>query len=92
MYHLVWIVWIPKYRKRLLKGEVKKRLEELFYECAEMNGWEIKELNIQIDHVHMMIWLKPSISVIRAVQFLKGGSKQSDKKRISKFKRIFVGK
>ncbi len=71
MYHLVWI---PKYRKRILKGAIAKRLEELFRECAEVNEWEIKEINIQIDHVHMLIQLKPSISVSQAVQFFKGGS------------------
>jgi putative transposase len=71
MYHLVWI---PKYRKRILDGALKKRLEFLFRQCAEMNGWEIEELNIQIDHVHMLIQLKPTISVSKAIQLLKGGS------------------
>lgn len=71
MYHLVWI---PKYRKRVLKGDIALRLKELFYECAEMNRWSIEELNIQVDHVHMMIQLKPNVSVSTAMQFLKGGS------------------
>ena len=71
MYHLVWI---PKYRKRILEGALKKRLEFLFRQCAEMNGWEIEELNIQVDHVHMLIQLKPTISVSKAIQLLKGGS------------------
>jgi len=71
MYHLVWI---PKYRKRILRGAVAKRLGELFYECAEVNGWEIQEMNIQFDHVHMLIQLKPDVSVSRAVQLFKGGS------------------
>ena len=71
MYHLVWI---PKYRKRVLHGAVAKRLEELFRQCADVNGWEIEELNIQKDHVHMLIQLKPSLSVSQSVQLLKGGS------------------
>ncbi len=71
MYHLVWI---PKYRKRILKGELKTRLEELFRQCAEMNDWHIEELNIQVDHVHMLIQIKPTISLSAAVQLLKGGS------------------
>ena len=71
MYHLVWI---PKYRKRILKGALKAKLEFLFQQCAEINGWEIEELNIQLDHVHLMIQLKPTISVSKAVQLLKGGS------------------
>lgn len=71
MYHLVWI---PKYRKRVLEGSVLHRLEELFKECSDMNKWRIDELNIQPDHVHMLIQLRPNVSVSRAVQFLKGGS------------------
>jgi putative transposase len=71
MYH---IVWIPKYRKRVLVGKIANRLKELFLQCAEMNRWEIHELNIQKDHVHMLIQLRQDISVSRAVQLLKGGS------------------
>ena len=71
MYH---IVWIPKYRKRVLGGEVAERLKELFFQCAEVNKWRIDELNIQPDHVHLIIQLRQDISVSRAVQFLKGGS------------------
>ncbi|QQR48839.1 IS200/IS605 family transposase [bacterium] len=71
MYHLVWI---PKYRKRILKGAIAKRIEELFRQCAEVNRWEIHELNIQSDHVHMLIQIKPSISVSMVVQLFKGGS------------------
>jgi putative transposase len=71
MYH---IVWIPKYRKRILRGKLAARLRELFLECAEVNGWRIDELNIQVDHVHMLIQLTPAVSVSRAVQLFKGGS------------------
>ena len=71
MYH---IVWIPKYRKRVLKGKVAERLKELFLQCAEVNKWEVKELNIQEDHVHLLIQLKQNISVSYAVQMFKGGS------------------
>ena len=70
-YHLVWI---PKYRKRVLIGPLGRRLYELFRECAEVNNWEIGEMNIQKDHVHMLIQLPPSIAVAQVVQILKGGS------------------
>ena len=71
MYHLIFT---PKYRKRILHGKVSKRLEELFRQCAEINEWEIHELNIQQDHVHMLLQIKPKISLSYAVQLLKGGS------------------
>ena len=71
MYHLIWI---PKYRKRVLRGAIAKRIEELLRQCSEINGWRIDELNIQPDHVHMLIQLKPNISVSKAVQLFKEGS------------------
>lgn len=71
MFHLVWI---PKYRKRLLKGPIAARLKELFEQCAEVHNWEIQELNIQVDHVHMLLQIAPKTSVSQAVQYLKGGS------------------
>jgi putative transposase len=71
MYHLVWI---PKYRKRLLVGKVAGRLKELLHECAAMNKWKIEELNIQKDHVHMLVQMNPNISVSTMVQFFKGGT------------------
>ena len=71
IYHLIWI---PKYRKRILKGKIETRIRELFKQCAEVNNWEIQELNIQEDHIHMIVQLIPSISISKVVQLFKGGS------------------
>ena len=70
-YHLVWI---PKYRKRVLIGPLARRLYELFRECAEVNAWHIAEMNIQPDHVHMLVQLPPKEAVAHAVNIMKGGS------------------
>jgi len=43
MYHLVWI---PKYRKRVLNGKVAERIKDLLHECADLQRWKIEELNI----------------------------------------------
>jgi putative transposase len=88
MYHLVWI---SKYRKRILKGMIKARLEELFCECAEINEWTIEELNIQEDHVHMLVGLKPSISVSKAVQYFKGGSSRVIRKEYPELEEFLWG-
>lgn len=71
MYH---IVWIPKYRKRVLSGLIATRVEELLRQCAEMNRWGIQELNVQPDHVHILVQVKSDISLSRVVQLFKGGS------------------
>ena len=71
IYH---IVWIPKFRKRLLDNKIKERLRELFYECALVNNWEIIEMAIEVDHIHAMLQLPPKISISKVVQLFKGGS------------------
>jgi len=70
-YHLVWI---PKYRKRVLRGPLARRLYELLRQCAEMNQWTIEELNVQVDHVHLLIQLPPKQAVAHAMQLMKGGT------------------
>src|SRR5436190_13967537 len=88
MYHLVWI---PKYRKRILKGKIAKRLSELFRECCDMNDWIIEELNIQPDHVHMMVQLKTTTSVSSAMQYLKGGSSRIIRKEFPELEEFLWG-
>ena len=71
MYHLVWI---PKYRKRVLRGPLSGRLYELLRQCAEMNGWQVEELNVQVDHIHLLVQLPPKEAVAHAMQLMKGGT------------------
>ena len=89
MYHLVWI---PKYRKRVLQGKIAKRLEELFRECADMNRWRIEELNIQPDHVHMLVQMRPDVSVSKMVQLFKGRSSNIIRKEFSELQEFLWGK
>jgi putative transposase len=70
-YHLVWI---PKYRRRVLQGKIAIRLKNLMYEACRMNGWWISEMSIQDDHIHVVVQLPPQVSVAEAVQIFKGGT------------------
>ena len=89
MYH---IVWIPKYRKRVLVGRLADRLKELLYECAEINKWQIHELNIQEDHVHMIVQLRTNISLAMAVQLMKGGTSKIIREEFPELKEFLWGK
>jgi putative transposase len=73
-YHLVWI---PKYRKRVLCGEIATAVQKLFYECGQMNDWWIEQLNVMPDHIHMLVELPPTVSVPMAVKTFKGGSSRA---------------
>lgn len=89
--HMYHIVWIPKYRKRILRGEIASRIEDLLRECAMMNRWEIHELNIQVDHVHMLVQLRPNVSVSKAVQLFKGGSSKVIREEYPKLEEFLWG-
>jgi putative transposase len=89
MYHLVWI---PKYRKRVLKGSIVDRLTELFHECADMQRWKIEELNIQVDHVHILVQMRPDVSVSKMVQLFKGRSSKAIRKEFPELQEFLWGK
>ena len=88
MYH---IVWIPKYRKRVLKGAIASRLKELIQECSDVNRWHVLEINIMPDHIHILIRLRPDISISKAVQLLKGRSSKIIRKEFPSLKEFYWG-
>ena len=68
-YHLVWI---PKYRRRILTGEIATRLSELLQETAERNDIEILSESIQSDHIHLFVSAPPRLSPSSIVNIFKG--------------------
>ncbi len=88
LYHLVWI---PKYRKRVLQGKIAVRLKGLLYEACEMNRWWISEISVQKDHVHMVIQITPSDSVAKTVQYLKGGTSRIIRKEFPELEEFLWG-
>lgn len=88
---MIHLVWIPKYRKRVLKGELAKRIKELLELCAETNGWKIEEINVQLDHVHIVVQFVPTISVSKMVQLFKGKSSRIIRKEFSELEEVYWG-
>lgn len=66
------IVWCPKYRRKILVGNVEARLKELIVEsCISMNI-DIIEMEIIPDHVHILIEVYPQFGVHKVVKNIKG--------------------
>ena len=65
------IVWTPKYRFRVLFGEVKVLVENDIRMLCEWKGVEVIELNVQIDHVHIVCSIPPKVSVSELLGTLK---------------------
>lgn len=72
-YHIYYhLVWIPKYRKKTLGEQVKKRLEKIFMEIAEDKRLEISSMEIMPDHMHMFVSSPPQNSPSLLVNWFKG--------------------
>lgn len=75
--HVIWhceyhLVWVPKYRYRVLKGPVKREVEQCIRVYCSQLKCEIVELNVQDDHVHLLVKIPPKESVSKVMGMLKG--------------------
>lgn len=66
--HSIWhchyhVVWTPKYRYRILTGRVKESVEQSIRIFSEKLDCTIVEMNVQIDHVHVVVMVPPKISI-----------------------------
>ena len=68
------IVFIPKYRKKVLYGANKKDLQEIIPKLCEMKKVELIEGKVCKDHIHMCLKIPPKFSISSIVGFLKGKS------------------
>ena len=87
-YHLVWI---PKYRKRVLRGKIVIRLKRLLYDGCRVNKWLMSELSIQEDHVHIILQTSPTNSVAEVAQRLKGGTSRVIRKEFPELEEFLWG-
>ena len=73
-YHRFHIVWITKYRYRVIQGEMKLRIREIIAKAAQELGIKIINGVLSADHVHIMAEIPPHISVSQFVKIAKGRS------------------
>ena len=67
------IVFCPKYRLRILKEEVAEYTKQQIYQlCGQKDRVEVIELNVQADHVHLIVSIPPKYAVSNFVGYLKG--------------------
>ncbi len=71
LYHLIWC---PKRRKPILTGTIKDRCQQLLEAKCQEKGWQIVELAIQPDHIHLFVRVWPSDSASEVIKELKGST------------------
>lgn len=75
VHHILYhIIFCPKRRKKVLVGPVRDRLEQITREVAQENGWQIVDLAIQPDHVHLFIQTNPYTLPTSIPRLIKGRS------------------
>jgi putative transposase len=68
------IIFCPKYRRKVLVGDIEKDLKQIFYEIAKEKDAEIKALEVMPDHVHMFISIDPRQPIHELIRLFKGKS------------------
>ena len=68
----VHVVWLPKYRKPVLTGEVAVRVRDLIRQIAAEHELEILSGKVARDHIHVFLSYRPNQDVSRIMQWLKG--------------------
>ena len=66
------IVWIPKYRYRVMTGELRGYIHSMPRRLCDWKKLGLIELNVQPEHVHLVLWIPPNSSVSQVAGFLKG--------------------
>jgi len=77
--HVLWhcqyhLIWVPKYRYKIMEGEMKTELNRCIRQFCEQKHCIVQELNIQSDHVHMIVLVPPKVSISDLMGILKGRS------------------
>ena len=85
------VVFIPKYRRKVMYGGIRRYLGETFRELAREREARIEEGHLMPDHVHMLICIPPKYSVAQVVGYLKGKSAISIARTYLGVRRNFIG-
>ena len=95
--HAVWdckyhLVWCPKCRFQILKGEVGKSMREIIRQLCRQKEIVILEGNVQVDHIHLVMSFPPRYSVSYVAGYLKGKSAIAIFDRFAQLKQRYWGR
>ena len=91
-YHRYHVVWITKYRFKVLQGAVQKRVREIIRQVCRENGVEIISGVLSSDHVHMFVSIPPSLSVSDFMRKVKGRSSHKVQLEFPALKKRYWGR
>ncbi|MBQ1305902.1 MAG: IS200/IS605 family transposase [Erysipelotrichales bacterium] len=68
------VVFCPKYRRKVLVGDVESRLKEIVINVCAEHGIDLLEMEIMPDHVHLLLEVDPQFGIHKAIKTIKGVS------------------
>ena len=85
------VVFIPKYRKKVIYGELRRYLGEVLRRLAQQRESEVEEGHLLVDHVHIMLSIPPKYLVAQVIGYIKGKSAIHIARHFAGRPRNFVG-
>lgn len=68
------VVWCPKYGRKVLIGPIETRLKEIIRQVCQECRAEVEELEVLLDHVHLLVSVDPQFGIHRLMKLIKGRS------------------
>ncbi len=87
-YHFVFI---PRYRKRVLNKPIAKRIEGMIRFACQINDWELFEIAVELDHVHLYLGAQPKFSPSEVMKIIKGGTSKKIRELYPELDEVFWG-
>ena len=85
------LIWIPKYRKKILFGNLRKYLGDVFRELALQKESKVLEGHLIGDHVHMLVSIPPKFAVSQVVGYIRGKSAIHIARTYDGYRHNFIG-
>jgi len=90
--HQYHVVWIPKYRRRILRGAIKLFVQEQLPQIQQYHpDVEVQQLSVQIDHIHMVLVIPPKYAVSSIVGKMKANLSRQLRLRYPELKQTYWG-
>ena len=91
-HHRYHLVWITKYRFKVLRGDVRLRVREIIRQVCAENGVRIISGVLSSDHVHMLVSIPPKLSVSDLMRKMKGRSSHKVQREFPALKKRYWGR
>ena len=90
-HHRYHIVWITKYRYKVLCGEIREHVRDVIKQVCEEKGVKIIHGVLAQDHIHMFVDIPPRLSVSDFMQYVKGRSSRKVQQRFPALRKRYWG-